>query len=676
MVRHVSLHTLTMLKGIDVATILIPDCTRCCIDKGSSAELSEAINSMFRWYERAVVCYVYLSDIHSTEASDINTAKWFRRGWTLQELLAPATVRFYTASWNFIGTKLDLISTITSVTGIDADTLRGADLDHISIAKKMSWAATRETTRVEDGAYCLLGIFDVNMPLLYGEAERAFQRLQEEILKVSNDQSLFAWGVKPGMRILDASKILKPPNGLPKLAEGWTEAIKDLTELDMTSERTMLRGLFARSPKEFLYCGDVTPIWDWPGDTGTTLTAREIRLVLPVLRDMKGELFGVAILGCWVASTQIAISLVFRLWHGFWVGRLGEVIGVPIQHAALKDVESMMSLFDHLKFKEETVFPTRNGRNIVVDTELIEKAGFFIGEILCAPTASWDGLNTLKISDRRGGRHAVMQFKSAAWPNKLMGHKIAIVGTFVDPDPRIRGGKEETYIRVQDHVHNLALSQLLFSPEVNLSQGIETEPDFIVFSTPDSDLPFRMLNNWTRESIIYPDNPLDGAVTIVSLKKSLVPMSMDCKSEDILRIATNQYLDRYRAVLPRRFGGDKKGPGYTVQTGPMSMRGGNRHLISGKSHEADCGSDVSDSDTDSTMLDYVAEEDEKNGGEWIEIDSQSKSTRPITLNRHPQGRSITLTWRTQCRATNTVPDGKRCWHPRVTFPWASAWVDC
>ncbi|KAH8891990.1 HET-domain-containing protein [Thozetella sp. PMI_491] len=164
----------------------------CCIDKTSSAELAEAINSMFQWYKRSVVCYAYLSDVH--DVSEIQSSRWFTRGWTLQELLAPTAVRFYSKNWSPLGSRDDLSRQITEATGIEHEFLQGRDLRFASVAKRMSWSSLRATTRTEDLAYCLLGIFDVNMPLLYGEGEKAFLRLQEEILKSTADYSLFAWG--------------------------------------------------------------------------------------------------------------------------------------------------------------------------------------------------------------------------------------------------------------------------------------------------------------------------------------------------------------------------------------------------------------------------------------------------------------------------------------------------
>ena len=162
----------------------------CCIDKASSAELSEAINSMFRWYQDAARCYVYLSDV-SVSCSvggerrwkpAFKKSRWFTRGWTLQELIAPRSVEFFSAECERLGDKQSLKQTLHEMTGIAVQALQGNPLSYFSIDERMLWAANRQTKREEDAAYSLLGIFDIHMPLIYGEGrQKALNRLQREI---------------------------------------------------------------------------------------------------------------------------------------------------------------------------------------------------------------------------------------------------------------------------------------------------------------------------------------------------------------------------------------------------------------------------------------------------------------------------------------------------------------
>ncbi|PSN66247.1 hypothetical protein BS50DRAFT_410470 [Corynespora cassiicola Philippines] len=197
----------------------------CCIDKTSSAELQESINSMYGYYQRAAVCLVYLNDIERDGSQDLSdffihaytTCRWATRGWTLQELIAPKAVRFYLKDWSYLGDKIDFLKELSSSSGIPVFILENGDLHEVSIAGRMAWARNRVTTRSEDLAYCLLGIFDIQMPLLYGEGDKAFIRLQEEILKTTDDYSIFAWTTDK-------------------------------------CEKSTYRGLLARSPAEFI-CG-------------------------------------------------------------------------------------------------------------------------------------------------------------------------------------------------------------------------------------------------------------------------------------------------------------------------------------------------------------------------------------------------------------------------------------
>ncbi|KAK3380582.1 heterokaryon incompatibility protein-domain-containing protein [Lasiosphaeria ovina] len=195
----------------------------CCIDKSSSAELSEAINSMFKWYKNATVCYAYLSDLdpdpttidlddfdffkHGIEKLEIEKLErdlpkcaWFARGWTLQELIAPRNIEFYDRGWTRRGTKASLGELLSAITTVPIwILLEKTPLDRCCVGRRMSWAAKRKTTRIEDLAYCLLGLFDVHMPMIYGEGENAFWRLQEAVATATNDMSLFAWS-DPSLR--------------------------------------------------------------------------------------------------------------------------------------------------------------------------------------------------------------------------------------------------------------------------------------------------------------------------------------------------------------------------------------------------------------------------------------------------------------------------------------------
>ncbi|KAI0775128.1 HET-domain-containing protein [Trametes elegans] len=206
----------------------------CCIDKSSSAELSEAVNSMFDWYRLANICYAYLSDVNYdddclADDSQFCASRWHTRGWTLQELIAPSILVFLSCEWRVFGTKSTLAEQLEKITAVDRDVLTGdATLDSVSVARRMSWAAGRRTTRAEDEAYSLMGIFGVRLPTIYGEGHRAFLRLQEEILKTIPDQSIFAWG--PFLTRTDT------------LPGGW--------------------GLLARSPADYDWSRDISPVSD------------------------------------------------------------------------------------------------------------------------------------------------------------------------------------------------------------------------------------------------------------------------------------------------------------------------------------------------------------------------------------------------------------------------------
>ena len=172
----------------------------CCIDKRSSAELSEAINSMYRWYENAQVCYGYLHDIldssfpiaRDDERYANSWPEWFSRGWTLQEMIAPSNLQFCNKKWWEISDKRMLACTLENITGVPKHILReGLSGNCPCIVQIMSWGANWTMSRIEDRAYSLMGLLDVNMLMLYGEGEKAFHHLQLEIIHTLNDQSIF-----------------------------------------------------------------------------------------------------------------------------------------------------------------------------------------------------------------------------------------------------------------------------------------------------------------------------------------------------------------------------------------------------------------------------------------------------------------------------------------------------
>lgn len=251
----------------------------CSIDKKSSAELSEAINSMYTYYQRAEICYVYLSDVPSNKDPSIPKSKfarsrWFQRGWTLQELLAPDVVEFYSSDWCYLGTKRnpDLLNIIQDTTGIDHDVLfYPYKIRFASIAQIFSWASRRKTTREEDIAYCLMGLVDVNMPLLYGEGEKAFIRLQSEIVKRTNEHSFLCW--------------------------------------ENSGDRFGVEGPFCASILGFKDCNQVRNMDNSQRAGSHSVTNKGLEIRLPCKRDSSNNGEIVAILNCEFRGNRIAIRL-------------------------------------------------------------------------------------------------------------------------------------------------------------------------------------------------------------------------------------------------------------------------------------------------------------------------------------------------------------------------------
>jgi hypothetical protein len=192
----------------------------------TSSDQETSLLTYDRWYRNSAYCLAFLSDVESRDTC--YDSRWFTRGWTLQELIAPPKLIFLNKSWEIIGDKYSLGPHIERATKIPPDVVISRDaVFEYSVAQRLSWAAKRETTRIEDQSYCLLGILDINMPLLYGEGDRAFQRLQQEIVKVTDDHTIYAW------------------------------------KADSCS-RAVWRSLFAKSPSEFAEAGSLRPSWKTP----------------------------------------------------------------------------------------------------------------------------------------------------------------------------------------------------------------------------------------------------------------------------------------------------------------------------------------------------------------------------------------------------------------------------
>lgn len=204
--KIVNLCRLAKLHGCQWAWI-----DTCCIDKRSSAELTEAINSMFAWYQKAHVCFAFLRDV---PARKFEHSEWWHRGWTLQELIAPQQVSFSDCNWKRIGDKRagQMATLISRVSDIPRSVIaNGETRFEYSVAQRMSWAAGRKTFRVEDEAYSLLGLFDVEMPLIYGEGTKAFRRLQQMIMEREGEETILAFSYRSPK---DGAISASPPLGI------------------------------------------------------------------------------------------------------------------------------------------------------------------------------------------------------------------------------------------------------------------------------------------------------------------------------------------------------------------------------------------------------------------------------------------------------------------------------
>ncbi|KAL8766892.1 MAG: hypothetical protein Q9209_006440 [Squamulea sp. 1 TL-2023] len=289
-----------------------------CIKQDNPMELSTAINSMYRLYSEAEICFVYLPDYPSPEVQTLGQSDWFNRGWTLQELVAPRKVMFFDRHWNLMGDKKTLLKELASRTNIRELYLENNyRIPTASVSQRMSWMAGRKTTVPEDTAYCLLGIFDVNMPLLYGEGkERAFRRLQEEIMRSSDDHSLFAW----------------------------------------TSENQQggASGLLASSPDWFRFSGDYH-CYEAENDIPYQMTNKGLAIYL-YLRHIEDQLY-VAALDCLHGDSQyLGVYLICLSLNQFCRIRTNKIIWIPkadrgkLQSIYVSSLDGINAIFRYVPF--------------------------------------------------------------------------------------------------------------------------------------------------------------------------------------------------------------------------------------------------------------------------------------------------------------------------------------
>jgi hypothetical protein len=427
---------------------------------------------MFRWYKNAKVCYAYLSDVSSAiepnslyALSDnigmslptelqmelpgniFNSSRWFKRGWTLQELIAPPTVNFFSRNWTFLGTRALLANLIAKITGIDQGVLLTQSLDSFSVAEKMSWAAHRKTTRPEDRAYCLLGIFDIHMPLLYGEGSRAFLRLQEEIMKVAVDQSLFIWGIPEGAHLLTMEEFLAR-----ELAQNKSQ-IKELPNMpgltlelhESEKQVPRLHGLLAESPALFAQSRGVIQTSRFADNIQMPPLSynRGILVELPIFgsfdwnkvpsdqiafsRYCFGErLIIIAILNCAMKDNRkhrLGIPLI--AWSPHHFGRHAEPILVTTW-GVQNENHSTPGPTRTLQIRKENYFTQYLSGKFIIDLTN-RMGGYSLRDVICATSSVYDMKAKEILTDRENhGIHAALIFGST--DESLSGFVVALGG--------------------------------------------------------------------------------------------------------------------------------------------------------------------------------------------------------------------------------------------------------
>jgi hypothetical protein len=304
----------------------------------------------------------------------------------LQELVAPRDVLFYSSDWRLLGSKLELSDQLWEITRIEPEILSTGVFDHVSIATRMSWAANRRTTRIEDTAYCLMGIFEVNMPLLYGEGRKSFTRLQEEIMKVSDDQSLFAWGLSANTRTID-----------------------DFVASEDSHGGLQLHGLFADSPTDFTLSDQIRVLEGLQPDIPPIISSSGVRIELPVWT--RGSLKFAAI-SCTVQGRYASyLCIPLFSWSPRCTARCGDLVLVSAGEWSssptnIKAHTASLLIRRPISTPIEPPLHTFKIARVPSSTD-----DFVLEDVYCLPHAKYSAKDgTVTLSASREGPHAVLFF--------------------------------------------------------------------------------------------------------------------------------------------------------------------------------------------------------------------------------------------------------------------------
>jgi hypothetical protein len=401
---------------------------------------------MFLWYSQAEVCYAYLSDV-TLDSPDFKGSRWFTRGWTLQELIAPVNVVLYDSSWNMIGTKHGLSQKISELTGINRSALDGTKLDQFSVATRMSWAAKRKTSRKEDEAYCLLGLFNVNMPLLYGERERAFLRLQQEIFKYSRDESIFAWGIPEDFNTVDPSEVR---DSIYRFQAKFVEQF--FPELNSEPPKPIhLYGYFAPSPEDFQHCRKVVHLQqNGPQKLirASESVGDDLALGLPTVHmgriSQKLHLY-LCLLCCKIENVGSMICLLILRPQEGYMGRTRIPVAVLLHQWGTWTYGKIYGDWP-LSICSNSIWENRHYMlTISIDAEqLCRTTGYHLTRSHCISTASLINSTKIQLSESPEGRQSILLFE----PDKSFGDPFVVtIGIFNKTFGNY--SKTSVFIRVQ-----------------------------------------------------------------------------------------------------------------------------------------------------------------------------------------------------------------------------------